>query len=111
MRWLVGFQVNSRRGICRIILIEIGLNELSLSALEGDAICYLVLLSVGLICDVAFFRPVGSGKTALLLALCRGFRDEYNIGESSTQSFKMKFPPPEVAAYPSKAILSPLSIG
>lgn len=26
-------------------------------------------------------RPVGSGKTALLLALCRGFRDEYNIGE------------------------------
>jgi hypothetical protein len=24
--------------------------------------------------------PVGSGKTALLLALCRGFRDNYNIG-------------------------------
>jgi urease accessory protein len=25
--------------------------------------------------------PVGSGKTALLLALCRAMRDEYNIGE------------------------------
>lgn len=25
-------------------------------------------------------RPVGSGKTALLLALCRALRDEYNIG-------------------------------
>lgn len=25
--------------------------------------------------------PVGSGKTALLLALCRELRDEYNIGE------------------------------
>jgi Ni2+-binding GTPase involved in maturation of urease and hydrogenase len=26
--------------------------------------------------------PVGSGKTALLLALCRALRDEYNIGAS-----------------------------
>ena len=26
--------------------------------------------------------PVGSGKTALLLALCRALRDEYNIGTS-----------------------------
>jgi urease accessory protein len=24
--------------------------------------------------------PVGSGKTALLLALCRALRDEFNIG-------------------------------
>jgi len=29
-----------------------------------------------------FRSPVGSGKTALLLALCRAFRDEFNIGES-----------------------------
>ena len=27
-------------------------------------------------------RPVGSGKTALLLALCRALREEYNIGRS-----------------------------
>lgn len=27
--------------------------------------------------------PVGSGKTALLLALCRALRDDYNIGECS----------------------------
>lgn len=27
--------------------------------------------------------PVGSGKTALLLALCRALRDDYNIGASS----------------------------
>lgn len=26
--------------------------------------------------------PVGSGKTALLLALCRALRDDYNIGKS-----------------------------
>lgn len=26
-------------------------------------------------------RPVGSGKTALLLALCRALREEYNIGK------------------------------
>ena len=26
--------------------------------------------------------PVGSGKTALLLALCRALRDEFNIGAS-----------------------------
>jgi len=26
-------------------------------------------------------RPVGSGKTALTLALCKKMRDEYNIGE------------------------------
>lgn len=33
---------------------------------------------------ICVFRPVGSGKTALLLALCRAFRDDYNIGESHT---------------------------
>lgn len=27
------------------------------------------------------YRPVGSGKTALTLALCRRLRDKYNIGE------------------------------
>lgn len=27
------------------------------------------------------FRPVGSGKTALTLALCRALRDKYNLGK------------------------------
>lgn len=31
--------------------------------------------------------PVGSGKTALLLALCRALRDEYNIGERGFTRF------------------------
>jgi len=31
----------------------------------------------------AHVRPVGSGKTALLLALCRALRDDYNIGALS----------------------------
>ena len=30
------------------------------------------------------YSPVGSGKTALLLALCRAFRDEFNIGKSGS---------------------------
>jgi GTPase SAR1 family protein len=29
--------------------------------------------------------PVGSGKTALLLALCRAMRDEYNIGKPGSR--------------------------
>lgn len=31
--------------------------------------------------------PVGSGKTALLLALCRALRDDYNIGEYLRAAF------------------------
>lgn len=33
--------------------------------------------------DRAHVSPVGSGKTALLLALCRALRDDYNIGASA----------------------------
>ena len=36
-------------------------------------------------------RPVGSGKTALTLALCRYFRDTHNIGSSAENSCSVKF--------------------
>ena len=35
--------------------------------------------------------PVGSGKTALLLALCRALRDDYNIGACSPPSIPSHF--------------------
>ena len=30
--------------------------------------------------DTSIYSPVGSGKTALTLALCKRLRDDYNIG-------------------------------
>lgn len=33
------------------------------------------------------FRPVGSGKTALMLALCHALRDEYNIAAVTNDIF------------------------
>lgn len=45
-------------------------------------------------------RPVGSGKTALLLALCRALREEYNIGEPHLSPFTAS-PFPIALAHPS----------
>ena len=52
----------------------------SLLALEGT----LNKMSVSLTLTHLLKRPVGSGKTALTLELCKRLRKEYNIGKKST---------------------------
>ena len=52
-------------------------SEDSLLVSEGE--CPFQLLDFALI---GHRRPVGSGKTAITLALCRRLRDTYNIGWS-----------------------------
>lgn len=62
---------------CLIIPIEILRREDSLSELAGawDEILFKNFSSRS-----NFGRPVGSGKTALTLALCQKLRKEFNIG-------------------------------
>ena len=52
----------------------------SLLALEGELSLASLTSLNSLISFLARDRPVGSGKTALTLALCRYFRDTHNIG-------------------------------
>lgn len=40
-----------------------------------------------LMCVVELLRPVGSGKTALMLALCLALRDEYSIAVVTNDIF------------------------
>jgi hypothetical protein len=44
-------------------------------------------------CQALMIRPVGSGKTALLLALCRALREEYNIGKPRCSCLAQLNPP------------------
>jgi urease accessory protein len=52
-------------------------------ALGGTPIL-LILLALSYLCDTS---PVGSGKTALTLALCRLFRTQYNIATVTNDIF------------------------
>jgi Ni2+-binding GTPase involved in maturation of urease and hydrogenase len=48
------------------------------------------MLPMILVCGstlTATHRPVGSGKTALMLALCHALRDEYNIAAVTNDIF------------------------
>lgn len=64
---------------------------LSLLALEGNVACsglvlyciYSLVVGQGLM----WYRPVGSGKTALMLALSKALRDEYNIAAVTNDIF------------------------
>ena len=44
--------------------------------------------------DVEIHRPVGSGKTALMLALCLALRDTYSIAAVTNDIFTRCVPPP-----------------
>lgn len=51
-------------------------------ASEGkQTFCLIHFITDALTSTRMLLRPVGSGKTALTLALCKKMRDEYNIGE------------------------------
>jgi Ni2+-binding GTPase involved in maturation of urease and hydrogenase len=57
---------------------------------EGIVDMNLVVLDVGLVDGVGELnRPVGSGKTALMLALSRALRDEYNIAAVTNDIFSL----------------------
>ena len=45
-----------------------------------------------------WYRPVGSGKTALMLALSKALRDEYNIAAVTNDIFTRY--PPSLLPYP-----------
>ena len=70
-------KASSPNGIFPTTLLEISMSVVSRLVSAGTSIwCHCS--SPHLITS----RPVGSGKTALTLALCKRLRGEYNIGES-----------------------------
>jgi hypothetical protein len=81
-----GLQENTQREICRTTLAVILRRGVSPSALGGK----LAFTAIRSASD-AFYRPVGSGKTALTLALCQKLRKEYNIGVQGCPSSSWHF--------------------
>ena len=81
-------QASSLRGICPTILVETGRSAASPLGLEGDSHSLSTTAfrrnSHLTSCDG---RPVGSGKTALTLALCKRFRESHNIAVVTNDIF------------------------
>lgn len=75
---LIQIQGSSLNATCQTTLRATSKNAGSQWGLEGAYTSRVVLASQY---SVDFFsRPVGSGKTALTLALCKALRQEYNLG-------------------------------
>lgn len=79
---------NLRSAICQTMLRATSRNEVSQSESEGTP---QPSSEKGVIRSnyAHISRPVGSGKTALTLALCRRLRKEFNIGEHNIRNYPL----------------------